>query len=62
MKIYLASRKADVLAIKAILYVLAAEMDREAIQCAATEVIRKYSRLPDEFNDKACEAVAEILL
>ena len=54
-------QKADVLAIEALLFVLAAEMDREAIKDAATEAIRRYSLLPREFNDKACDAVADIL-
>jgi hypothetical protein len=54
--------KVDVLALKAIIFVLTAEKDREAIKDAATEVIRTYSLLPKEFNDKACDAVGEILL
>jgi hypothetical protein len=37
-------------------------MDREAITDAATETIRTYSRLPADFNDKACEAVEDILM
>jgi len=54
--------KADLLACKAIIFCLTAEMDRSAIVDAAKETIRTYSRLPDPFNDKACQAVEDILM
>jgi hypothetical protein len=54
--------KADILALKAITYVLVANQDREAVNEAAVEIIRRYSLLPREFNQKACEAVTDILM